>query len=43
MCEIQQFIGRVAHSGDHNNDVVAGFTGRHDPFGDPLDPLGIHD
>ena len=39
--EPQEIIGRVAHGGHHDDDVVSGIAGGHDPLGDPLDPVGV--
>src|SRR4051812_6693173 len=34
---VEQLVGRVAHRGDHDDDVVAVLLGSHDPLGDALD------
>ena len=41
--EVEQFVGRVAHRGDDDDDVVAGLAGGDDPLGHPLDPLRVGD
>ena len=41
--EVEQLVGRVAHRGDDDDDVVAGLAGGDDPLGDPLDAVGVGD
>ena len=38
--EVEQFVGRVTHGGDHDDHVVARFFGRDDSLGHAFDPLG---
>jgi hypothetical protein len=41
ICEIDQFIGCVAHCRNNDNDLVASSFGGHDSIGDSLQPFGI--
>ena len=41
--EAEQLVGRVAHRGDDDDEVVAGGALARDPPGDALDPVGVGD
>jgi hypothetical protein len=39
--QVQQLVGRVAHGGHHDDDVVALLVRPHDALGDLLDPVRV--
>ena len=39
--EVQEFVGGVAHGGDHHDHFVAGPLGVHHALGDALDAVGV--
>ena len=42
-CLVEQFVGRVAHRGHHDDDVVTVLLRGDDPLGDALHVLGGRD